>query len=81
MFEITIIFIQTDDIAYNQTVTEALNFLLGFLMNFIQIMKKIFPLHFKVMQEILMSKYQMLMTFCVITPFSLWQDTEVKNFD
>lgn len=47
MFEITIIFIQTDDIAYNQTVTEALNFLLEFLMNFIQIMKKIFPLHFK----------------------------------
>lgn len=61
MFEITIIFIQTDDIAYNQMVTEALNFLLGFLMNFIQIMKKIFPLHFKVMQEILMSKNQMLM--------------------
>lgn len=62
MFEITIIFIQTDDIAYNQTVnTEALNFLLGFLMNFIQIMKKIFPLHFKVMQEIWMSKYQMLL--------------------
>lgn len=60
MFEITIIFIQTDDIAYNQMVTEALNFLLGFLMNFIQIMKKIFPLHFKVMQEIWMSKYQML---------------------
>lgn len=47
MFEITIIFIQTDDIAYNQTVTEALNFLLGFLMNFIQIMKKIFSIAFQ----------------------------------
>lgn len=47
MFEITIIFIQTDDIAYNQTVTEALNFLLGFLMNFIQIIKKIFSIAFQ----------------------------------
>lgn len=47
MFEITIIFIQTDDIAYNQTVTEALNFFLGFLMNFIQIMKKIFSIAFQ----------------------------------
>lgn len=47
MFEITIIFIQTDDIAYNQTVTEALNFLLGFLMNFIQIMKKFFSIAFQ----------------------------------
>lgn len=54
------IFIPTDDIAYNQMVPVALKFFTRILYEFYSDIET-FPLHFKVIQEILMSKYQMLL--------------------